>query len=334
MLKNNNKTIAILGTGSWGSALAVLLANNGFDINLWGKFKEEVDALKKNHCNIQYLPGIAFPSNIKIFSAIEEALANANEILIVVPSHAFDETLKLIKPFTNLNTKLAWASKGLDNNDRLLHEAVKEIIGDIPMLVLSGPTFAKEVASKMPTAITAASNNHDFAKKWAQYLHNDTFRVYTSNDLIGVQICGAVKNVLAIAVGISDGMGFGSNTRCALITRGLAELTRLGLNLGGKMETFMGLAGLGDLVLTCTDNQSRNRRFGLALGNAMDSTSAIKSINQVIEGIPNARSVYNLAKKHQVEMPITEQVYKILFENLSPQKAVKILLERKQKAEI
>lgn len=334
MLKNNNKTIAILGAGSWGSALAILLARNGYQINLWGKFKEEIEPIKQNHSNEKYLPGIKFPENIILFTEIATALKTADEILIVVPSHAFRETLQLIKPFLSTNSRLAFASKGLDSENKLLHESVKEIIGDIPTLILSGPTFAREVASGLPTAITAAANNHIFAENWASYLHNNTFRVYTSNDLVGVQIGGAVKNVLAIAVGIADGLDLGSNARCALITRGLAELTRLGLNLGGKMETFMGLAGLGDLVLTCTDNQSRNRRFGLAIGKGEKLDNAMQMIGQVIEGYPNAKSVLNLAKKYQIEMPICEQVYKILYEDLSPKNAVKILLDRKQKSEI
>lgn len=334
MLKNNNRTIAVLGTGSWGTALAILLARNGHKVHFWGKFTDEVAELQQNRCNNRYLPGFQLPANVVIFSDIAASIENVSEILIVVPSHAFRETLLLIKPLLNSNTRLFWASKGLDNSDNLLHDAVKSIIGEIPMAVISGPTFAKEVASDMPTAITAASNNHSFAKDIANYLHNETFRVYTSDDLIGVQVGGAVKNVLAIAVGISDGMGFGSNARCALITRGLAELTRLGINLGGKMETFMGLTGLGDLVLTCTDNQSRNRRFGLAIGEGVDCKTAATSIGQIIEGIPNANSVFNLASRYHIEMPISEQVYRILYKNSSPRDAVKALLDRKQKAEI
>ena len=286
------KQIAILGTGSWGTALAIVLARNGFVVRLWGKFLDEVESLQRNRSNERYLPGVALSDNIHIYADIASALSGCDDILIAVPSHVFIDTLNLIKPYLSKSARIMWGTKGLDADGELLHQAVEKILGDIPAAIISGPTFAMEVAKGLPTAVTVAANSSDFAKEIADYFHSETFRVYTSGDVIGVEIGGAVKNVLAIAVGVSDGLGFGSNARCALITRGLAELTRLGMKLGGKMETFMGLAGLGDLVLTCTDNQSRNRRFGLSIGKGNSRAAAEKSIDQVIEGIVNAKLIY------------------------------------------
>lgn len=326
------KSITIIGTGAWGIALAICIARSGHQVKMWGNDKDEIHDLKINRCNSKCLPNVYLPSNIVIHSEFATALKNTTDVLVVVPSTAFHSVLTAIKQHTQLNEnkiRIAWATKGLADTNQPLHEIVQELFGIIPMAVLSGPTFAREVANGLPTAITAAANDHNFSKDIACLLHNETFRVYTSDDLIGVEICGAVKNVLAIGVGIADGMQLGSNARAALITRGLAELTRLGKDLGGKTQTFMGLAGIGDLILTCTDNQSRNRTFGLTLGKEGKNISSPTTV----EGIPNARTVYYLAKKHGIEMPICEQVYKILYENLAPKEAVKNLLARSPKAE-
>ena len=231
--------------------------------------------------------------------------------------------------------QIAWATKGFNSdNGSLLHKVVADIFSEqTPAALLSGPSFAAEVAADLPTAITIASPQPDFAALLADILHSERFRTYTNSDLIGVEVGGAVKNVMAIAAGIADGLGLGANTRAALITRGLNEIIRLGVKLGGKQETFMGLAGLGDLILTCTDNQSRNRRFGLALGQGKDRAEAIQEIGQEIEGISAAKETFLLAKKHGVDMPITEQTYKVLYEGLAPLEAVQNLLAREQKAE-
>lgn len=323
--------IAVIGSGSWGKALSMLLARNGNTVRLWG-IEVEIKSLMQNRRGI-YLSEIELPENISLFLDLKEALYEVRDVLIAVPSFAFRETLKLIKPYLASNARLFWGTKGIDSSDKLLHEVVKEELGDIPVAVLSGPTFALEVARGLPTAITVAVTDHNFAQDLSRYLHGGNFRVYISDDLIGVQICGAVKNVLAIAVGMSDGLGFGSNARCALITRGLAEMMRLGKALGGKTETFMGLAGLGDLVLTCTDDKSRNRRFGLAVGRGVKREQAEREIKQVVEGISNAKSVYLLAQSFKIDMPITQQVYRILCENLSLQDAVSALFQRSQKSE-
>ncbi len=332
--EKTKKRIAVLGSGSWGTALSIVLARNGMSVNLWGFFKEEIEDMETHKMNTRYLPGISLPENIYLYTDIAKAIKEIEDILLVVPSNVFHSTLESIKPHLVKNARISWATKGFDISRRLLHETVKEIIGDVPMAVLSGPTFAREVAEGLPTAVTIASNNTSFAKDLADYFHCDAFRVYTSSDLFGVQVGGTVKNVLAIAVGIADGMGFGANARAALITRGLAELTRLGIALGGKMETFMGLTGVGDLVLTCTDNQSRNRRFGLCIGKGESRAAAEKSIDQVIEGIANAELVHFVSQRVGVEMPISEQVYRILYESLSPKQAVLALLNRERKSEV
>jgi glycerol-3-phosphate dehydrogenase (NAD(P)+) len=330
-----NKKIAILGAGSWGTALALLAARNGCQTLLWGHNPDHMTALAKDRQNKRYLPDHSFPVNLAVTSDLTEVAAFSNLILVCVPSHAFKKTLLELKPYLSSAIKIAWASKGFNPDDgSLLHEIVAEIFtAQTPAAILSGPTFAHEVADNLPTAITIASSQSGFAKQLSYILHGGQFRTYTSTDVVGVEVGGAVKNVLAIAAGIADGLGFGANTRAALITRGLNEIIRLGVELGGKQETFMGLAGLGDLILTCTDNQSRNRRFGLALGLGKDRESAIQEIGQEIEGISAAKETFLLAKKYSIDMPITEQTYKVLYEGLAPRTAVQNLLAREQKAE-
>lgn len=255
---------------------------------------------------------------------------------MAVPSQAFKSTLVDLKPHaSSKDLKIAWATKGFNPEDGcLLHQVVADVFSPTtPAAILSGPTFAREVAANLPTAITIASKQAEFADQLADIMHSDRFRAYTSSDIIGVEVGGAVKNALAIAAGIADGLGFGANTRAALITRGLSEIMRLGIKLGGKQETFIGLAGLGDLVLTCTDNQSRNRRFGLALGQGKSRAAIISEIGQEIEGISAAKETLLLAKRHNIDMPITEQTYKVLYENLNPLSAVQNLLTRDQKPE-
>ncbi len=330
-----NKKIAILGAGSWGTALAILAARNGCQTLLWGHSPAHIAALAQERQNKRYLPGHAFPDNLAVTADLATVAAFGNLILVCVPSHAFKNTLIRLKPYLSSDIKIAWASKGFNPDDgSLLHEIVAEIFSaDTPAAILSGPTFANEVAANLPTAITIASAQPDFAKQLSGILHGGLFRTYTSADVIGVEVGGAVKNVLAIAAGIADGLGFGANTRAALITRGLSEIIRLGVQLGGKQETFMGLAGLGDLILTCTDNQSRNRRFGLALGLGKDRAAAMQEIDQEIEGVSAAKETFLLAKKYAIDMPITEQTYKVLYEGLAPRTAVQNLLAREQKAE-
>ncbi|MCX7097892.1 MAG: NAD(P)-dependent glycerol-3-phosphate dehydrogenase [Methylococcales bacterium] len=331
----DTQKVALLGAGSWGTALALLAARNGCQTLLWGHNPQHIAALHQDRQNQRYLPNHSFPTNLTVTANLAEVAAFSDLLLVCVPSHAFKNTLLQLKPYLSDKVKIAWASKGFNPDDGcLLHEIVADIIGpDTPAAILSGPTFASEVAANLPTAITIASAQPDFAKQLADILHGGQFRTYTSSDVIGVEVGGAVKNVLAIAAGIADGLGFGANTRAALITRGLNETIRLGVCLGGKQETFMGLAGLGDLILTCTDNQSRNRRFGLALGLGKDRLAATQAIGQEIEGVAAAKETHLLAKKYGIDMPITEQTYKVLYEGLNPLTAVQNLLAREQKAE-
>lgn len=285
--------------------------------------------------NVRYLPGIGFPPNLSAFRNIEDCLAGARDILVAVPSHGLRETLTAIKPLLGPDSRVCWATKGFElHTGKLPHQVAAEVLGpERPMAVLSGPTFAKEVGAGLPTAMTIAANNSDFAEALAVGISDDKFRAYTSDDLVGVEVGGAVKNVLAIGAGMSDGLGFGANTRIALITRGLVEMTRLGVALGASKETFMGLAGMGDLVLTCTDNLSRNRRMGLALAKGMTAEEAQEEIQQVVEGVMAAAAVREVAQKLKIEMPICEQVYQILYEGASPREAVETLMARKLKSE-
>ena len=283
------------------------------------------------------MPDIPFPDQLQIEADLATAVAAAPILLIVVPSHAFGSILKQIKPLLRKDSKIVWATKGLEvDTGRLLQDVAREVLGDkIPLAVISGPTFAKEVASGLPTAVTVASTDEQFLTELQNLFHcSKSFRVYSSKDFIGVQLGGAVKNVIAIGAGLSDGLGFGANARTALITRGLAEMMRLGEALGADPATFMGMAGLGDLVLTCTDNQSRNRRFGILLGQNKSIQEAQEIIAQVVEGCRNTKEVWSLAQKYHVDMPITEQIYKVLYEHKDPKQAAMSLLGRSQKEEL
>lgn len=328
---SDSQTIAVLGAGSYGTALAFCLSRNGVATYLWGRDAEHMSELEQDRANNRYLPGFAFPDSLFIEPDLLKAIQASHDLLVVVPSHAFGELLSKIKPHLTVKHRILWATKGLEpDTGRLLQEVAEDILGkDIPLGVLSGPTFAKEMAAGLPTAISLASNRPAFIDEMAEKLHcGKSFRVYKSNDFTGVQLGGAVKNVIAIGAGLSDGMGFGANARTALITRGLAELSRLGVAVGAQPQTFMGMAGLGDLVLTCTDNQSRNRRFGLALGEGKSVQQAMQDIGQVVEGYRNTKEVFVLAGRHGVEVPITEQIYQILYEGKPAKEAAIALLSR------
>jgi glycerol-3-phosphate dehydrogenase (NAD(P)+) len=327
--------IAVLGAGSWGTALAELLARNGRRVILWGRDAALMDEAARRRCNPRYLSTFVFPETLEPTGDLAHAVRDARDVLVAVPSSAFRSTLENISPLLRSDARVFWATKGLEQgSNKLLHQVARDTLGTrFPMAVVSGPSFAAEVARGLPTAVTVASADAGFARDIARALHNRTFRAYTSDDVIGVELGGALKNVLAIAAGISDGLGFGANARAALVTRGLVEMVRLGVVLGGRRDTLMGLSGLGDLILTCTDNQSRNRRMGLALGEGKTLEQAFAAIHQVVEGVQTAREIYELAKSHAVDMPITAQVYAVIYEGLSPRDAVQQLMEREQKAE-
>ncbi|WP_336293660.1 NAD(P)H-dependent glycerol-3-phosphate dehydrogenase [Bartonella sp. CB169] len=328
--------MTVIGAGSFGTALAVALARKGHRILLWGRDPQHIRKLQKYRCNQRFLPDIKFPENLSLEVSLETAITASRDILIAVPSCVFHQVLHNIQPYLDQNSRVIWATKGLEHGTgRLLQEVAREILGDkIPLAVFSGPTFAKELATGLPTAITVAASKAEFIEELQKLFHSSkNFRVYSNPDMVGVQLGGAVKNVIAIGAGISDGMGFGANARIALITRGLAEISRLGIAMGAELATFMGMTGLGDLVLTCTDNQSRNRRFGMLLGRGMDPEEAKKQIGQVVEGYLNTKEVRTLAQRMGVEMPITEQIYQILFCGKSPIEAANTLLSRKLKDE-
>ncbi|MEE9136658.1 MAG: NAD(P)H-dependent glycerol-3-phosphate dehydrogenase [Gammaproteobacteria bacterium] len=328
-------SVAVIGTGSWGTALAIQLARAGQQPAIWGIEADVMAEMSSARRNSRYLPEIELPDAVQVCTDLQEVLKTHSDFLLCVPSHALREVLERIGNDMSEGSRVAWATKGFEMRTGMLpHEVAQSVLGDhTPLAVLSGPTFASEVGEGLPTAMTVAATDAAFAEQLAQQLSDRSFRAYTSDDMIGVEVGGAVKNVLAIATGFSDGLGFGANTRVALITRGLAEMTRLGVALGASADTFMGLSGMGDLVLTCTDNQSRNRRMGLALAAGKSIDQASKDIQQVVEGVNAARSVREVAAREGVEMPICEQVYQTLYEGSPPDEAVRNLMGRALKPE-
>ncbi len=327
----SNKT-TVLGAGAWGTALAVHLARHG-GVTLWGHRREHMVQLAQARENSRYLPGVRLPDNLCLEPDLASALNTAEYVLVVVPSKAFIQTLETLAPLTT--APVFWATKGLDvTSGRPLHEQAARLLGTRRGLgVLSGPSFAREVAAGLPTAVTVAAGEMILARRFAARVHSATFRAYVSTDLVGVELGGAAKNVIAIAAGIADGLGLGANARAGLITRGLAELRRLGKALGARPQTLIGLSGLGDLVLTATDNQSRNRRFGIALGEGTTLEQARAATGGAIEGIPAARAIVHLAEDLGVELPICVQVRAVLNGECSPRTAVEALMARAMTAE-
>jgi glycerol-3-phosphate dehydrogenase (NAD(P)+) len=332
----NGEAVAVLGAGSWGTALAIQFARAGHPTRLWSRSGADVSAMRAQRQNRRYLPDAAFPDGIAVHDDLAAAVKGAVAIIVAVPSHALRVLLTQLKPLLARDARLAWATKGFElDTGKLPHQVAYEVLGDkYPVAVLSGPTFAREVGMGLPTAMTIASPDAEFAAQLARSLHAPNFRAYTSTDIVGVEVGGAVKNVLAVGAGLSDGLGFGANTRIALITRGLSEVVRLGVALGAQPETFMGLAGLGDLVLTSTDNQSRNRRFGLALAEGKSVETALREIGQVVEGYTAARAVHEVAQRENVDMPLVRGIYRILYGNEPARDVVKDLMTRPIRAEV
>ena len=332
-----SRKIAVLGAGAWGTALAIHLAKVGHNVQLWAHRQEQADELNQQRQNARYLPEIALPQTINISASIDETVSGVDAVLVVVPSQAFRGVMLTLKARLDASKiHIAWATKGFEPvTQRLLHEVAYEVFGQASQLsVLSGPTFAKEVAMGLPTAMVSASSRDEQAQFWVDLFQNDVFRMYTQTDILGVEVGGAYKNIMAIATGISDGLNMGANARAALISRGMAEMMRLSEALGGQAETMMGLAGLGDLVLTCTDDLSRNRRFGFGLARGDLSTDeVITEIGQVVEGVKAVRAVKQLAQKMALDLPIMEQVYLLVEGKTTPAKAVADLMARSAKAE-
>jgi glycerol-3-phosphate dehydrogenase (NAD(P)+) len=327
-------TFVVLGAGSWGTALAVQLARNGVPTTLWGRTPQAVVDMATTRRNARYLPDLEIPDALQLSGALEPCVRDAGTLLLAVPSHAFDDLLAAIAPWVAPGTGIAWATKGFDPaSGRFLHELVAARLPGHPAAVVTGPSFAREVAIGLPTALTVHSADATFARDVARALHSPRFRAYTGSDVLGAELGGAMKNVLAVATGVADGMQMGLNARAGLITRGLAEMLRLGAALGSRAETLMGLAGLGDLVLTCTGDLSRNRRLGLALGRGTPLAQAIAGIGQVVESVQTVDTVMKLADAHGVELPISALVQKVLHEELTPTEGMRALLAREQKPE-
>jgi glycerol-3-phosphate dehydrogenase (NAD(P)+) len=324
------KPITILGAGSWGTAIALYLAKRGQAVRLWSYEIPEVAAMLAERTNNRYLPGFDFPDLIQPTANLAEAVKDIQDVIVAVPSIGFRETLIMLKSLMQPHIRIICATKGLDaDTGQLLHEVVEEVLGkEIKFAILSGPSFAREVAAGLPTAVVLASHEKEFLSALMPRFNSSIFRIYPSTDIIGVEIGGVIKNVIAIATGISDGMGFGANARSALMTRGLAEMIRLGTAAGAKTETCIGLSGMGDLILTCTDDQSRNRRLGLAIGKGHDLQEAEREIGQIVEGKRNAELVVMLAQRYGIEIPVCELVWEILQGKLSAKEAVEQLLSR------
>jgi glycerol-3-phosphate dehydrogenase (NAD(P)+) len=327
--------VTVLGAGSWGTALAVQLARAGGPVVLWGRDAAALAQLSQQRENHRYLPGVALPPALRLEPDLARSVAGARDVLVCVPSRSFRPLLTMLAPVLPATARLAWATKGFEQQSGLLpHAVARQLVGDArPLAVLSGPTFAAEVGAGLPTAITVAASDPAYAGEFAARLSDGRFRAYTSTDPIGVEVGGAVKNVIAIGAGISDGLRFGANTRIALITRGLAEMTRLGVALGAQPATFIGLSGMGDLVLTCTDDQSRNRRLGLALARGESVAAAVAAIGQVVEGSYAAVAVGEVAGRLGLELPICSQVAAILAGRTTPAAAVTALMARALRAE-
>lgn len=331
------KRIGVVGAGSWGTALANLIASKGFDVDLWVREEEVYHQIRSFRENKLFLPGIILDERIKPLTEIEEVAKDKDLVLVAVPSHVFRDVMAPVLENSSLNTKFLVATKGIENKSLMLMSQIassmkgEEII--LRYACLAGPSFAKEVAKGKPTVVTVASKDLGLAKALQILLHTDWFRVYVTDDLIGVQLAGALKNVIAIAAGMCDALGLGHNARAALITRGLVEITRLGLALGAQAKTFAGLAGLGDLILTCTSDLSRNRTFGYKIGMGMPVKEVIESTQEVAEGFRTTKSAYDLSRMMGVEMPITEQVYQILYEGKPPKEAAKEVMTRSLKEE-
>ncbi|MDD9892299.1 MAG: NAD(P)-dependent glycerol-3-phosphate dehydrogenase [Gammaproteobacteria bacterium] len=334
-MQNDPTPLAAIGAGSWGTAVAIQIARCNKPVKMWGRDSAQMQDMINTRRNQRYLPNDEFPELLTPQVDFAETCAGCRDFMISVPSHAFRETLEMLKPHFPENGRVFWITKGLESGTgEFLHNVAMKILGPVPVAIVSGPTFAKEVAAGLPAAVTVASPNPEFAKDIVGYLHGHAMRAYTHGDIIGVQLGGAVKNVLAIAAGIIDGLNLGANTRAGMITRGLAEMNRLGMKLGAQRETFMGLAGLGDLVLTCTDNLSRNRRMGLALAKGLTVEEAKAEIKQVVEGVMTTDEVWRVAQQFDVDMPITQQVYAVLYEGQTPMDGVKALIARTPKEEM
>jgi len=328
------KKVAVIGSGSWGTALAVMLQKHGHDVVIWSRRQNAVEQMQKERENKEYLPGVILPEGLKFTAERENAVKDAEIIILSVPSKAVRQTAMDFAPHFKPNQVLVNVAKGLEENSlKRLSQVIQECVPQCQVCVLSGPSHAEEVAREIPTTCLIASENAETAKMVQGEFMNPRFRLYTNTDMVGVEMGAALKNVMALAAGISDGLGFGDNTKAAIMTRGIAEMSRLGIEMGGKLETFAGLSGIGDLIVTCTSMHSRNRRAGILLGQGKSLAETLAEIKMVVEGVNTVEAAYTLAKEHNVEMPITNAIYEVLFQGKNAEQAVLDLMSRDGKAE-
>ncbi len=328
------KKIAVIGAGSWGTALAVMLEQDGHDVTMWARNAEAVENMKQTRENKQYLPGVFWGENIDVTTDAKKAIAQKEIVISAVPSRAVRETMTKFADLFQKDAIVVNVAKGLEQGSLLrLSEVIKECLPNCYPCVLSGPSHAEEVGRQIPTACVIAAEETDIAKMIQKEFMNPNFRVYTNQDMIGVEIGAALKNIMALAAGMSDGLGFGDNTKAALMTRGMTEMTRLGIAMGGKAETFAGLSGIGDLIVTCTSMHSRNRRAGILLGQGKSLVETLAEVKMVVEGINTVQAACELAKKYHVSMPITQEINQVLFYGKNVREAVLQLMTRNRKAE-
>jgi len=333
-MQSMHRKISILGAGSWGTALAAVLNKNGHDVTIWSILPEEIEMLKNNHENKAKLPGVILSKKIHFTSDLEESIKGKDILVFAVPSVYVRSTAKMAAPFITSGQIIVDVAKGIEEDTLLtMSEVIKAEIPKADIAVLSGPSHAEEVGREIPTTVVVGAKTFDTAKYIQDAFMNDTFRVYTSPDMIGIELGGSLKNVIALAAGISDGLGFGDNTKAALMTRGIAEITRLGVAVGGCLETFAGLSGMGDLIVTCTSRHSRNRKAGYLIGKGSTMQQAMDEVKMVVEGVYSAKAALALAKKYEISMPIVEQINAVLFEGKAAKETVIDLLSRSKKTE-
>lgn len=333
-MPNKIQKIAVIGDGGWGTTLSIHLARKNFDVFLWGAFLENINHIQETHFNEKFLPGIEIPPTIALTNDLSLAVKNSELLVLAVPSQYLKDVLKKLKKFNLSNKIFLSVIKGIDTvHLKRMSVLISDMLGDVPLAVLSGPTIAPEVAQGIPSTAVIASAKPGLAKTLQQIFHSESFRIYTNRDVIGVELGGSLKNIIAIACGVCDGLGFGTNTKAAILTRGLVEIARLGISMGARKSTFAGLAGLGDLVTTCVSAQSRNRHVGEELGKGRTPAEIIASMSMVAEGVVTVKAAYKLSCKYKISMPITHEVYNILYRNKSPQKAVLDLMTRQLKSE-
>lgn len=331
----NQKKIGVIGAGSFGTALAMVLAGKGHQVTVWARKAEHIEEMKMTSENRHYLPDVKLPSEIELTADLQKAVSGKDYLLFAVPAQSFRGVLTQAAEFIEPEVPVVNVAKGIEKGTlQRLSQVAEEVIPDLRYVALSGPSHAEEVARQLPTTVAVAAHSHDLAEEVQELFFTDRFRVYTNEDLIGVELGGALKNIIALGAGISDGLGFGDNAKAAMMTRGITEMTRLGLTMGAEMNTFSGLTGIGDLIVTCTSMHSRNRRCGILIGEGIEPEEATKKIGMVVEGISTAEAAYALAQQYNIEMPITESIYKVIHGELDARNAVGYLMGREMKNEM